>query len=86
MCVMHLTNHPVFSWINTLYLSLDANFKLKQKNHGFADPPLANDLSYMIAKSTLKEHLVECDKNRLNQDVSVICVPLCYHSQKLRWH
>ena len=67
-------NHPPFSWINTLYLSLDANFKLKQKDRGFSDPPLANGLSYMIANSTLKKHLAECDQKRLNQDVSAICV------------
>ena len=85
MRVAHLTNHPIFSWINTLYLSLNANFKLKQKNLGFTDPPLANGLLYMIADSMLKEHLVECNKNRLNQDVSATCVPFCCRSQKLCW-
>ena len=75
MCAVHLANRPPFSWINTLYLSLDANFKLKQKDRGFADPLLANGLSYMIADGTLKKHLAECDQKRLNQDVSATCVP-----------
>ena len=62
-------SHPFFSWINTLYVSLDANFKLKQKDRGFTNPPLANGLSYMISDSALKKHLAECDKKQLNQDV-----------------
>lgn len=60
------------SWINTLYLSMDANFKLKQKNRGFIDPPLADGLSYMVSDRTLKEHLAECEKKRLNHEVSPI--------------
>jgi hypothetical protein len=48
---------------------MDANFKLKQKNRGFNDPPLAEGLSYMVADCTLKEHLAECEKKQLNQEV-----------------
>ena len=70
--VPYLTNHLPFSWINTLYLSLDANFKLKQKNHGFNDPLLGNGHSYMIADDALKKYLAECDQKQLNQEVSPI--------------
>ena len=71
-----LTNHLPFSWINTLYLLLDANFKLKQKNCRFNDPLLGNGLSYMIADDALKKHLAECDQKQLNQEVSPIYASL----------
>ena len=51
---------------------MDANFKLKQKDRGFSDPPLADGLLYMIADRTLKEHLAECEKKRLNHKVNSI--------------
>ena len=55
-----LANHLPFSWINTLYLSLNTNFKLKQKDCGFSDPPLTNGLSYMIADSMLNVTKSNC--------------------------
>ena len=65
------------SWLNTLYLSMDANFKLKQKDRGFDDPPLSNGLVYMVADRKLQEHLTHCSKtgqvaevNNLNCDCS----------------
>ena len=66
-----VTIHP--SWINTLYLSMDANFKLKQKERGFTDPPLSNGLAYMISDATLKTHLSECISKNLTSEV---CGPL----------
>ena len=56
------------SWINTLYLSMDANFKLKQKERGFTDPPLSNGLTYMISDTTLKVHLAECTSRNLTSE------------------
>jgi hypothetical protein len=32
---------------------MDANFKLKQKERGFGDPPLSNGLVYMVANERL---------------------------------
>ncbi|KAF9793436.1 hypothetical protein BJ322DRAFT_1016943 [Thelephora terrestris] len=40
----NLVSPQVDSWLNTLYLSMDANFKLKQKDRGFSDPPLSGPL------------------------------------------
>jgi hypothetical protein len=58
--------------LETIYLSMDANFKLKQKERGFADPPLANGLAYMVSNDILLKHLVECrDPKILKEEVSV---------------
>ena len=56
----------------TLYLSMDANFKLKQKERGFRDPPLANGYAYMVSNDTLLKHLDECRDNKLLKDQ--VCV------------
>lgn len=66
-----------------MYLSIDANFKLKQKNRGFTDPPLADGLSYMVADRALKEHLAECEKKRLNHEVNSIDVSRLVTANKL---
>jgi len=58
------------SWLNTLYLSMDANFKLKQKERGFSDPPLSNGLVYMVSNEKLAKHLNRSSANGLVKDVS----------------
>ena len=56
--------------LETLYLSMDANFKLKQKDRGFTDPPLANGYAYMVSNEKLLNHLADCaDKKDLKDDV-----------------
>jgi hypothetical protein len=50
------------SWLNTLYLSMDANFKLRQKERGITDPPMSNGLAFMVADGKLKDHLAHCAK------------------------
>lgn len=57
---------------------MDANFKLKQKERGFADPPLSNGLAYMISDPSLKAHLAECVSKNLTSEVvsSWVSVPL----------
>jgi len=60
--VFNIPDHvpvPLFSMFETLYLSMDANFKLKQKERGFTDPPLANGFAYMVSNEKLLEHLNE---------------------------
>lgn len=51
--------------LDTLYLSIDANFKLKQKERGFADPPLANGFAYMVSNKKLQEHLAGCGDSKM---------------------
>ena len=60
----------LLSWLNTLYLSMDANFKLKQKERGFSDPPLSNGLAYMVANQDLQDYLSHCLKTGQNAEVS----------------
>jgi hypothetical protein len=56
----------------TLYLSMDANFKLKQKERGFSDPPLANGFAYMVSNEILHRHLASCkDSSVLTQEVNL---------------
>ena len=50
---------------------MDANFKLKQKERGFSDPPLANGLAYMTSNDALQAHLTECVAKKLTSEVSV---------------
>ena len=52
----------------TLYLSMDANFKLKQKERGFTDPPLANGFAYMVSNGKLRQHLTSCKGSKVLQD------------------
>lgn len=54
--------------LETLYLLMDANFKLKQKERGFTDPPLANGFAYMVSNKMLLEHLAACKNNKLLLD------------------
>ena len=57
------------SWLNTLYLSMDANFKLKQKERGFNDPPLSNGLAFMVPADRLQMHLADCVSKKLMTEV-----------------
>lgn len=61
------------SWLNTLYLSMDANFKLKQKERGFNDPPLSNGLAYMVSNEKLADHLAHCSANGSTKEVTLNC-------------
>jgi hypothetical protein len=51
---------------------MDANFKLKQKERGFNDPPLANGLAYMVPNGRLQKHLKHCTDKGLTTEVSVL--------------
>ena len=55
--------------LEMIYLSMDANFKLKQKERGFTDPPLANSLAYMVSNEKLLKHLAECKDKLLKDEV-----------------
>ena len=62
----------------TIYLSMDANFKLKQKERGFSDPPLSNGYAYMVSNEKLLEHLAHCGGDKiLKADVSPRLLMLC---------
>ena len=48
---------PVESWKNTLFLGIDACFKLKCKECGFDDPDLGTGLAYMVNKDLYQKYL-----------------------------
>lgn len=48
---------------------MDANFKLKQKERGFNDPPLSNGLVYFVSNEKLANHLAHCSTKGLVKDV-----------------
>ena len=50
---------------------MDANFKLKQKERGFSDPPLSNGLAFMVPRGKLKEHLTHCTSEKLMTEVRI---------------
>jgi hypothetical protein len=69
---LYRLNSCIFtSWLNTLYLSMDANFKLRQKERGLSDPPLSNGLAYMVADGKLKHHLAHCSNDGQIAEVSI---------------
>jgi len=49
---------------------MDANFKLKQKERGFSDPPLSNGLVYMVSNEELEKHLAHCSSKGLIKEGS----------------
>ena len=51
---------------------MDANFKLKQKERGFSDPPLANGLSFMVPNGKLQEHLIHCSSKKQISDARIL--------------
>lgn len=48
---------------------MDANFKLKQKERGFNDPPLSNGFAFMVQNEKLQAHLQDCVSKKLTSDV-----------------
>ena len=48
---------PLVSWKNTLFLGIDACFKLKLKDRGFKGPDLGTGLAYMVNEGPYKTYL-----------------------------
>ena len=57
---------------------MDANFKLKQKDRGFNDPPLSNGLAFMVPNEKLQTHLEDCSSKKLTSDVCDYFMSLPY--------
>lgn len=47
----------VIRWKNTLFLGIDACFKLKLKDRGFDDPDLGTGLAYMVGEGPYQAYL-----------------------------
>ncbi|TDL13533.1 hypothetical protein BD410DRAFT_735251, partial [Rickenella mellea] len=56
------------SWLYTLILSVDANFRLKLKDRGFRDPELGSGWSYFVESDAYLAHLADCpDQEEINE-------------------
>jgi hypothetical protein len=56
-----LTNDGFDRWLYTLYLAIDANFRLKRKtvSSDVADPGLSRGWAYFVEENKFKAHLAE---------------------------
>jgi hypothetical protein len=66
--------NPYFSWLYSLFLAIDANFRLKRKavSSDKADPGLSHGWSYFVEEGSFKEHLMKHGDQL--QDVSPSCI------------
>ena len=53
-----------------MIIALDACFKLKLKDHSFADPDLGTGLSYMVGEEDYKSHIARCEQTPPPKEVS----------------
>jgi hypothetical protein len=61
----------VVSWKNTLFLGIDACFKLKLKDRGFKDPDLGTNLVYMVNNRDYAKHLSDTSTDDHAETVSI---------------
>lgn len=47
-------------WLYSLFVAIDANFRLKLKTRGIKDPELGPGLAYFVNIPKFKEHLKHC--------------------------
>ena len=50
-------SHETYRWLYTLYLSVDANFKLRLKDRGARDVYLGPGWAYVVEETKYKEHI-----------------------------
>lgn len=58
-----------YSWLYTLYLAMDACFKLKLKNRRLHDPDLGTGWSYFVEDSKYQTFLNECADRKDDKEV-----------------
>ena len=51
-------------WLYSLFIAMDANFRLKLKSRGIRDPELASGLAYFVNDAKFEAHL----KNHVGED------------------
>jgi hypothetical protein len=60
--------------MNTLYLGLDACFKLKLKDRGLNDPDLGTRLLYFVNDSKYRAYLSDCNARNVPEEVCLLLV------------
>lgn len=72
-----LTRLVVVRWKNTLFIGLDACFKLKLKDRGFKDPDVSQGSAYTVNEGPYQKYL----RANLNVDE-----PVSYSVQRVYLH
>ena len=70
--------HPVTAhcrWLFSLFIAIDANFRLKLKARGIKDPELASGLAYFVNDGKFEAHLKD-HTNEDNVSISYFLLPL----------
>lgn len=65
--------HSFGSWLNSEFVMLDANFRLKLKQRNLSDPPLGGGLAYYVETSQYMNHV-----NASGEQTEVCVLP--FHS------
>jgi hypothetical protein len=60
------------SWKSTLFVALDACFKLKLKDRSSVDPDLGTGFAYMVSNKNYLSHIAHCERNPLPKEVSLL--------------
>lgn len=55
--VYQVSSHRPRRWLYTLYLSVDANFKLRSKDRGAQDVYMGPGWAYVVEEKKYKEHI-----------------------------
>ena len=66
-------------WLYSLFIAMDANFRLKLKSHDIRDPELGSGLAYFVNNANFGAHL----KNHVGEDNASI-FPLYCLTRNLR--
>lgn len=59
MLLLYSLAVTVVRWKNSLFLGIDACFKVKLKERGFRDPDLSSGLAYMVNEGPYQTYLSE---------------------------
>ena len=55
-------------WLYSLFIAIDANFRLKLKTRGIKDPELGSGLAYFVSAPKFEAHLM----SRVNEEA--VCI------------
>lgn len=52
-----ITNSRIYRWIYTLFIALDACFRLKNKDRKIKDPEMGSGWGYFVEEESYKQHI-----------------------------
>jgi len=67
-------------WLYSLFIAIDANFRLKLKTRGIKDPELGSGLAYFVNSTKFEAHL----KDHVNEDEVSTCDRICCWTENSR--